>query len=201
MKTSGWPPGLALAIALAAVQGCALTTERVNLAYTPQSYAAKVQSAETVNLTVQVSDARIIRDRVSAKKNGYGMEMAAIVADGDVAASLAQAIQTELRARGFGVNGGPILVAVELSKFWNDFKIGFWAGSADAELVMNVQVRKADGTILFSKLVTGNGNVPSLQIMNGSNAKLALDAALNDAVSDLVNDRAFLDALIQASRA
>ena len=179
--------------------GCALTTDRIDVNYTAQTYAARIPGAEKVKVKVTVSDARAVRDKVSAKKNGYGMEMAPIVAGNDVADTLAKALETELASRGFTTASGPVEVNVELDKFWNDFKIGFWAGSSTAELVMNAQVKKPDGTIVYTKVVTGEGAVPSLQVMTGDNAKIALDAALNDAVAKLVGDTAFIRALLGAA--
>jgi len=93
-----------------------------------------------------------------------------------------------------------VAVATELSKFYSDFKIGFWSGSAVAEVTMNVQVKKADGSIGFSRLVTGEGVKENLQLASGSNAKVALDAALKDAVGKLFGDTAFVDALLKAGR-
>jgi uncharacterized lipoprotein YajG len=189
----------AVAFAALGMNACALTTEKISLGYAPSSRATQVAGAANAGVAVSVTDSRDVRDRVSSKKNGYGMETAAIVANEDVAATVARAVELELRARGFRVGKGSVAVAVEVNKFYNDFKTGFWAGSAEAELVMNAQV-KSNGSIVFTKLVSGRGSVPSLQIMNGTNAKTALDGALKDAIQRLVDDPAFLNAVVTAGR-
>src|ERR1017187_5176054 len=180
--------------------GCAITKDYVSLSYVPQANVVKIDGADAVSVNVAVTDIRSIKDKVSAKKNGYGMEMAAIIAKKDVAETLKKAVEVELANRGFHLRGGGVAVAAELSKFYSDFKTGFWSGSAVAEVTMNVQVKKADGSIGFSKLVTGAGVKENLQLASGSNAKVALDAALKAAVGKLFGDTAFVDALLKAAR-
>ena len=158
------------------LSGCALTKDYVSLSYVPQPNEAKIDGADAVTLRVVVSDVRRIKDKVSVKKNGYGMEMAAIIAKEDVADTLKKAIEVELANRGFRLNAGGVTVATELSKFYSDFKMGFFSGSAVAEVTMNVQIKKPDGSIVISKLVTGEGGKEHLQLAVGSNAKVALAA-------------------------
>ena len=180
------------------VSGCALTRDYVNLSYIPEKGVSKVEGAETVKVTVEVSDKRLIKDKVSCKKNGYGMEMASIISNDDVTKTVTDAIRMELVNRGFNVSDGSIMVSVELSKFYSDFKIGFWVGRAVAEVIMNAQVKKPDGNISFSKIITGQYTHRNVFLCSGKNAKIALDAALKDAVSKLANDSFFIKALIHS---
>lgn len=59
--------------------GCALTEAYMDLSYSAQQDVTKVGGAKIMPLSVEVSDARTIRDKVSCKKNGYGQEKAAII--------------------------------------------------------------------------------------------------------------------------
>ncbi|HWP59587.1 MAG TPA: YajG family lipoprotein [Candidatus Acidoferrales bacterium] len=181
--------------------GCALTTDYVTLSYAPQTGINKIVGAEAIKVDVEVLDVRAIRDKVSAKKNGYGMEMAPIIAKEDVATTIATAIESELANRGFIPGAGSVRLLAELQKFYNDFKTGFWSGTAAAELIMNVQIKKSDGTIVYSRLVAGEGNIPGIQLASGENARNALDAALKDAVAKLFDDGAFIQALFKAVEA
>jgi uncharacterized lipoprotein len=191
--------GALLAVLL--MSGCALTKDYIAVSYVPQSNVSRIQGAEMVKVKVQVVDSRTARDRVSVKKNGYGMEMAPILATNDVAGVLKNAIEAELTTRGFSLAGNSVIVQADLSKFYSDFKVGFWSGSAVAELTMHVQVKHADGSIAFTRIVTAGGINPSLQIASGSNAKVALEAALKNAVAELFSDRGFIDSLLEANRA
>jgi uncharacterized lipoprotein len=179
--------------------GCALTKDYVVLSYDPQTNVEKIEGAGTVKVRVEFSDVRTVKDKVSCKKNGYGMEMARIIARNDAAQTVKNAIETELKNRGFNLTEGSVSVFAELTKYYNDFKLGFWSGRAVAELVMNVQVKKPDRSILYSRMIAGE-NGPTVQLASGKNAKIALDRALKDAISKLFDDASFIDSIFKASR-
>jgi uncharacterized lipoprotein len=187
-------------LALNFITGCAITQDHIRLAYVPQQNVSRVAGAENVPVQALVTDDRKITDKVSCKKNGYGMEMAAIIADDNVPYVVRSAIELELDSRGFPIKTNGIPILVSLSKFYSDFKIGFWAGTAEAEVTMEVQIKDAKGTIIFNKLLTGEGTEQNCQICSGTNAKLSLDAALQDAMRRLFSDKAFIDALFKAAK-
>ena len=178
--------------------GCALTTDTINLAYIPQQNVVKVPGAENIKVTVTITDSRSQKDKVSTKKNGYGQEMAAIVTKDDVAKLVSSAITDELRNRGFMVKDGTVTVGIELTKFYNDFKMGFASGSAAAEVACNVQIKKPDGNINYVKAYTGLYTETGIQLCSGDNAKKALEGALKDVVAKLMQDESFIKALLQA---
>jgi uncharacterized lipoprotein YajG len=186
-------------LAMCLLSGCALTQASVSLSYVPQTDVSKVAGAEKVSVAVEVSDVRAIKDKVGAKKNAYGMDMASIVAQEDVPETVKKAIEVELENRGFHMAASNLTVVAELNKFYNDFKIGFWAGDAIAEVTMNIQVKNAGGGIVFSKLITGEGTKPNIQLASGSNAQVALDAALNAAVANLFQEPAFVASLVKSA--
>ena len=188
-----------LVFAAALGSGCALTVDTVQLQYLAQQGVARIEGADKVTVAVTLTDARTRKDRVSSKKNGYGMEMAAIVSKEDVATLVSTAIAVELRSRGFTVAESRVTVGIELTKFWNDFKTGFWSGSAVGEVVCNVQVKKPDGNINYVKSITGSYTEQHIQLASGPNAKNALDGALKDAVTKLMQDENFIKAILQAA--
>lgn len=197
VRIIGYNWALLVIIAILA-SGCALTKECVNLGYIPEAGVSKVDGADLVEVSVNLTDVRTTKDKVSCKKNGYGMEMAAIISNNDVVTLVANAIEDELRNRGFEVTEGSVHVGIELNKFYNDFKIGFWSGSAASEVVMNVQVKKSDGNINYAKSITGLYTKKGIQLCSGKNAKMALEEALKDAISKLMNDSSFIAALLKA---
>ena len=94
-------------ILLLFVTGCALTEEKIELGYAPKAGTARIEGAEKVSVSVTVADMRTDKsNKVSAKKNGFGMEMGAIFASENVTATLEKAFSAELKARGFSVGAG-----------------------------------------------------------------------------------------------
>ena len=89
-----------LLIALTALaSACAFTEDRVHLTYMPMDRPGHLSGAENVVATVDIRDARSDRTRVSVKKNGYGIEMAAIRSDAPLERVVLSAVETELRTR------------------------------------------------------------------------------------------------------
>src|SRR5689334_19678138 len=138
-----------------ALSGCALTTDRIDIGYDQKQGIVQMPGANKVSVAVQVADLRQDKGKVSSKKNGYGMEMAPIVATEDVAVTIRRAIEQELRARGFQLAAGTALVqiAVDLTRFYNDYKTGFFAGDAVADLNMSVTVKSSKGELLYTRQV------------------------------------------------
>lgn len=186
-------------VAMAAMlSACALTTELIDVPYQPDAaQVAPVPGAAAEIVAVDASDARTsYRDRVSTKKNGYGMEMAAITASNDIPSTVADAIKHELSARGFQMGNGGADVSVEVLKFYNDFKNGFFSGDAVADVALNVKVLRPDKTIAYAKYYDASGTEPNIQLAGGSNARLALIAAFRNAVNSVVSDPDFIKALL-----
>ena len=192
---------IACCMAVASLSGCALTTEQVELNYTPQAGVARVAGAENVSVNVQVADQRLDKSKVSSKKNGFGMEMAPITASEDVAVTVRKAIEKELQARGFqlGSEAALVKVAADVTRFYNDHKMGFFAGDAVADLNMSVTVKSKNGALLFSKQIIAQGMEKNTQLATGNNARLALDRALENGMKMLFEDPAFVSALMAAS--
>ena len=193
MVRHGW-----ILIFLLLSSGCALTKEHIALDYAPQQNIDPIRGSEKINLGVSVKDSRKLKDKVSYKKNAYGMELAEIVPDKDVVELVRDSIKTELRNRGFNTNGNDALVNIDLIKFFNDFKSGFFAGDASGELIMVVQVKRNNGNIIYDKVISGEYLEQDIQLATGKNAKLALEGALKDAISKLVNDTEFIKALMES---
>jgi uncharacterized lipoprotein len=189
---------IASCVAVVSLSGCALTTDRIELQYNQQHGVSKIPGASSVSVNVQVADQRQDKSKVSSKKNGYGMEMAPILATEDVAITVRRAIEQELRARGFPLSSDAALVqiATDLTRFYNDHKIGFFSGDAVADLDMSVIVKSKKGDLLYSRRVVAQGTEPNTQLASGENAKLALNRALENGMKSLFEDQAFLSALM-----
>lgn len=76
---------IASCVAVISLSGCALTIDRIDLQYKQQQQGvSQTPGANNVSVNVQVADQRQEKSKVSSKKNGFGMEMAPILATEDV---------------------------------------------------------------------------------------------------------------------
>jgi uncharacterized lipoprotein len=182
--------------------GCALTTAQIDVPYRSASAAtAGVPGATNTIVDSVTTDGRTTyRDRVSTKKNGYGMEMAAIVPSNDLPTSVSDAFRQELSARGFRISTGGATVQVELVRFYNDFKTGFFSGDAVANVAFNVKISTPGAGMAFSKYYEGTGTEPNIQMAGGDNARAALIKAFTASVNSAVSDPAFIQAVLAAGR-
>lgn len=183
-----------------AVSACALTEDTVTLNYVPPtSVANPIQGGAAVPVSVSVTDERTQdRDRVSVKKNGYGMEMAAIRSTNSPVDLIKSALEQEMAANGFKLGAGGPVVQARLLRFFTDYKIGVFSGDAEADVSFMLEVKASDGSLVYSRPIQVHGVISGVQIANGSNAKNALELGLQNALTHVRADRAFFDALIKA---
>ncbi len=178
--------------------GCALTTDRINISYKPRANITVVDGADAVKVKVVHDDKRTVyKDRVGVKKNGYGMEMAAIVPFEDVSKTFADAVASEIESLGFKIGDGGKTIKVELVRFYNDFKMGFFAGDSVADGLVNVLVMNQNGDLIFSRSYEGGGIEPNIQLATGENARIALTKAMTDIVTKIPQDKDLQSALLK----
>ena len=183
----------ALVVTLLLLSGCAFTTGHVDLSYQPTSQPTKIAGSNSPHVLVEVTDKRPTQ-AVGQKINGFGMKTADIVSNSDVPKTLKNAFETELSNRGFTEGGGGDLISVRLSNFQNQFTLGFFSGDAAATIGMDVTVKRPDGSVAYNQYVIGQ-NKESVEIASEGNAERVLNAALQDAVSKVFGDNAFIDSL------
>jgi len=165
--------------------------------YEPQAGVTPIAGAGQVTVRVEMIDSRSTRYKVSDYEIPYWSNAVGILTTNDFADVLKSAIETELTDRGFSLAGSNVVVVVELTRFYNVFKGGFWKATALAQLNMQVQVKRADGTIPFARLIAGEG-VYKYMHNNKRAANIALHAAFQDAMTKLFSDGAFADAILKA---
>lgn len=182
-----------IAASLISLSGCAFTTGHVDLAYQPTTQATKLAAPDSPRVSVVVTDKRPTQV-VGEKINGFGMKTADIVSNTDVPGTLKSAFETELNSRGFTEGPGGNVVSVSLSNFENQFTLGLFSGDATASIGMQVTVKRPDGSVAYDKYVTGQSK-DWVEITGEGNAGHELNAAMQDGVSKVFADSAFIVSL------
>ena len=144
-------------------------------------------------MTVVVTDKRPTQV-VGQKINGFGMKTADIVSNSDVPGTLKSAFETELNSRGFTEGAGGNVISVSLNNFENQFTLGFFSGESTATIGMPVTIKHPDGSVAYDKYVTGQSK-DWVEITGEGNAERVLNAAMQDGVSKVFSDTAFIDSL------
>ena len=190
-----------LVAAFLALGGCALTAEKIDVGYQPASGVAPIEGAGNVQVALQVNDVRTERDRVSSKTNGYGQKMGAISLNQDLTELVKGALEAELGARGYSLDGSGIQLVCDIVDFNNEFRSGFWSGTAVGNVRFNVKIRSSEGNIIYTEMITGDGQEEGIQLASGKNAVPALERALQAAVAALMARSDFHAALAKAGGA
>jgi uncharacterized lipoprotein YajG len=191
---------LATTLLLALLSGCAFIDQSTPVAYVAPPNLEVVQGASAVTISVAARDGRVSnKDRIGSIKNGYGMETARITAANDVVLLVRGAVENEIGSFGFKVGPGGLNVNVELQTFYNDFKPGFFSGDSIAEVGFNLAVTRADGSYVYSRSYKGIGMNKNIMMYMASNAKVALQEALTNAIQQLISDTALQQALVSAT--
>jgi uncharacterized lipoprotein YajG len=184
---------LAAVLTCAFLAGCAFQEDVAPVSYKAAG-GAQIGNGATVAVTVE--DARTEdRTRISNKVNGYGMEMAAIRADRPVPDIIKDAMEAELRARGFAVGQGGPATKLSVNRFYAGFKTGFFSGDAVGDVKLHVLVTTASGQTVYERQIDATGEVNKIMLANGSNATAALSDGMTKAFTMLFDDPAFVAAL------
>jgi uncharacterized lipoprotein YajG len=194
-------PRTAVAVVVAVLlSACAFMPDKVAIDYVPDGPVTPVAGAKAVLLTVSASDQRLqLADRISTKKNFYGTDMAKIVADNDVVDLVRRSVERGLRAQGFAIGPGRLVVSVELQNFYNEFRRRLGAWTETGEVAFTLKVTNAAGTVLYSGSYDGTA-VDSFFLSTASNAKDSLQKALTMAIRKMLEDKALQQALLSAAR-
>lgn len=185
-------------ILLVLCSGCAFTVDREDVNYIPSGMpATAVIGAAGRTVQVDTVDRRSGDPlQISSKKNGYGMEMAAIVSNRPIGNIIQDAISSELQRRGFTIGPSRVVVTAEVIRFRSNFETGFFSADSRADVTISVQVRSAAGGIVYTRTISGEARETGVQIMGGKNAKASLERALPDTIDRLMGDPAFIQALV-----
>jgi uncharacterized lipoprotein YajG len=179
--------------------GCATQEDVVAVPYSARGGPAV---GNGIAVLVTVEDARTEdRTRISNKINGYGMEMAAIRADRPVTDIVRDALQTELRARGFRIGPGGPQAKLAVQRFYAGFKTKVWTMDAVADVKLHVRVASAADRALYERQIDVEGKQGDAFISSGSNAAIGLGDGMTKAFAMLFDDPAFVAALTQAAPA
>ncbi len=191
------------------VAGCAtwiIREERITLYHT-QLKVNTIPEAANIVVAVQVNDKRdYLAPGISRKwgkavvgygRNGLGEETYPdIIVTRPVEQTIRQAVESELKARGFRVaDDANLQIVIDINTFFNDYKVGFLRSDAVADLDMHVKML-SNGENRFSRQIAAQGRTAWAATMGSRDAEAALNMALDNGIDALFDDDAFIAALL-----
>jgi uncharacterized lipoprotein YajG len=185
-----------LSCATAAI-GCA--AGHPYLKYEPASDPPRIAEPQSPPVTVEVSDHRTDQDMWGAE-NALGEKLQYVPAN-NMAGMLKEAFATELKNRGYVEKAGGSVVLVTLSFYQANRINDNVVGRSIASIGMQVEVKRPDGSIAFSRFILGKSEPWVHAHPSGYDFEPydqlgdAAQAAMQQGLAETFSDRAFVDAL------
>lgn len=194
MRPTYSPRTLALLVLLmTTVGGCLLSPMSVPITYQPASNIPSVPGASSVHMHVVGEDQRANTTTVGQ------YDQQSVVTSNDVGDTARDAVQSELKARGFVIDNGPSssVVRVQVLRLNGHFFSSLFYSSYTAELIMHVEVERPDKVIAYSQSFDVEETIhPTVFGSVSKDFGDALSGALQKGVAKLFDDPAFMDALM-----
>jgi uncharacterized lipoprotein len=184
-----------LALLIAGVSGCLLAPLSTPITYTPASNVAPVPGASSVHVFVVGQDQRA--DKTSVGQ--YGQQ--AVATTTDVGDTARDAIRTELQAHGFAISNvhapGNVEVRVQVLRFTGNFFSSLFFSTYTGEMTMHAEVESPGKGIVYSQNFDVTHTYRPSDFGSASDHfGIALSGALQDGVTKLFADPAFIAALL-----
>lgn len=186
---------LACTVLITIVQGCAFSKATLDVGLTEEaSLRGPLSSIDPVSVQIgEVEDARIDKERIGWKKNGYGANTADIVSAQPVEEVIRQALSEALVANGHELGGDGLRIESTLKNFWFETDINFWT----VELIGNMEVIFAlftgQGAQLYSNTYSG-----SYSEKRGAAGEKTWAMVMSKSLEALLEDFAFDEDLVEA---
>ncbi|QLG87162.1 hypothetical protein HQ393_02250 [Chitinibacter bivalviorum] len=176
------------------LSGCIHTVDAINLKHQPAQTITKLPQASNQKVSINVFDARADKSKVGTKIDGMGNPAAAIIATEDVAFVMKKSIESELVQRGFAISDtAPVAMNVNLNAFMSSFDLGFLKLDSKAEIKMSVNIANSGKNYQLD--IQAVGGEKFIQVVDGDNARIALEMAIDNALNQLFADSKVIETL------
>jgi uncharacterized lipoprotein YajG len=183
-------PSLSL-LALVCVLVACTHEERISLSSPAPANVAPVAGADRVSLDVVTQDKRAqFADRVGTVRSNSKR----IVSDGDVADLIRSAVEQGMKAQGFVLAAGGLIVTVELQNFYCDRS---W--STSASVAFTLRARDNAGRTLYARYYESTGKEGATLAQGADDCRLAFERAIQSVVKQVIDDKALQTALLSAA--
>ena len=184
---------LPLVALVALLTGCAFTKETVALNYQRPPLGEPVKEEATIAVQ-KLKDARGADPYLLAQKGVYGKTSGAFLTSNEVAVTVTEALTDTLTGMGCKVvaEGADLHLGGDLLKFDSSVIVGFWAGSLEGSIQINLKLTNAKtGALLWSDVISGYSKLTGLQVDRAAHRTAAAEQALQDAMQKLAASESF----------
>jgi|GEM_PF-2360428 len=177
------------------VQGCAFTKATLDVGLTEDAQMqGPLSSIDPVSIRVgEVTDARIDKERIGWKKNGYGANTADVVTSEPVEDVLKKALNDTLIANGHELGESGLTIESVLNNFWFEFDMNFWTVEVIGNMEAIFVLMSDTGREIYSNTYSG-----SYSEKRGGAGEKTWARVMSKALEALLEDFAFDEDLVEA---
>ena len=193
---------LLLGSLLLLLTSCAYTTSTVKVDYTPQDYSVHVDSSSSI-FVQKLSDQRGVEPNLLSYKGVQYKTTGKYITDREIADIVTDAIKGVLTKMGYPLvdNGGNVTLKGEILKLDSQVLMGFWSGELDSNIQLNLKLSdNKSGAVIWSEIVSGNGQTTGLQIDSEEHRKEVIEKALDNLMSKIANSTTLREAIAKAQQ-
>ena len=182
------------------IVGCAPSTLGVTIRYLPQYSAQPVPGAGSVQVAVQVDDAR--SNKADIGTAATVLRTWEITTTDNLAQAVRDAVQIELQDRGFKIGADSAQLMINLNGLEVERRTGWiYENRAHALWMMQVRVMRKNGTVIYTHEAAGEAGDPSIAADHSvGSAERVTNLALQDCIQRLFADPQFINALLNAGK-
>ncbi len=177
--------------------GCAFSKSTVKIDFKPPAFNNKV-SVEKIIAVQKLNDLRGGDPFLLSYKGVTTKTSGTYVTDKEVAEIVTDAIKDTLTALNYKIaaNQGDLVVSGDLLKLDSTPIMGFWSGSLDCTIQINLKLSDGKtGKLLWSDIFTGFNKETGLQVDNEGHRKVTTEAAIGDLMQKLAASPGFKGAI------
>jgi uncharacterized lipoprotein YajG len=191
------PAATLVAMGVAALlSGCEMVPMHLTAHYVPLPKVIATPAAHGISVHVIVRNDKTHHNDISYQKDEFGFDMAGVYMP--VKRDFTNAFETAIKSHGFIVgNNGDSSVDVTVKKFFFSEHAGLFSLYETGAMDLQVSIKSNYGRLLYSKSIVisrykRDGSMFSSQVHE------AASSLLNIGVNQLVDDRGFTSALLEA---
>ncbi len=162
------------------LSSCAFTNDNVKIDYTPSNFAVSTSSSKAIQIA-PLKDVRGVAPNLISYKGVQGKTGGQYLNDIEISQYLTDSLKNMFVKMGYNLNSSesPIAITGEVLKFDSYCIMGFWSGSVEAAIQINLKlINNKTKAIIWNEVVSGNGKETGIQIDHWENRKIAIDRAL-----------------------
>ncbi|MBW2185653.1 MAG: hypothetical protein JRG71_04375 [Deltaproteobacteria bacterium] len=179
------------------LSSCAFTNDQVKIDFDSPHYT----NVTPTNVSIKVNtlnDSRGVDPKLISYKGVQTKTGGQYINDIEISKLMTTVVSNTLVNMGYELNsaGNDLIFSGEVMKFDSYVVMGFWSGSVEAAIQLNLKVVNSNnGNIIWSEIMSGHGKKKGAQVDHWGHRKVAFDVALDNLIHNISSSETLKEAI------